>query len=171
VDTHLCDRFAEYITSGARSIHTTAQELSQIELLNTLMQTKSSPLHLFDDINQWAYKWSQENVFITQSKQRKFVLPNLQKRLDALPQFGPTDIKVELPMAKKVLHLAVFPFLDGLYSLLTDPEVMLEKNLLFHNNDPFCPPPADFGDSKFVLKDVNDGSLYCEAYNKHVINH
>ena len=73
-----------------------------------------------------------------------------------MPQFSDTLVHITLPESKKHVGITVHSFLDGLYSLLTDPEVMKDENLLFHNQDPFCPPPDDITYPTYLYKDHND---------------
>ena len=167
--TCLCDRYKKYIESKIGAGPITVQEGAQIDLLHRLMQTNSTPLHLFDDMLKWAYKWSCQSAFNDLLMQRKNVILGFQRRLDLLPKFGETVLQVQLPSSPgSLLPVTVHSFLDGLYSLLTDPEVMHDDHLLFHNNDPFSFPPDEFDDPEYLYSDVYDGSLFQEGYYEYI---
>ena len=81
--------------AGKGAIKTSPQEMAQIELLHMLKETNSTPLHLFDDIMQWAHRWSGENAFhdSNQSNSQVQVLKKFQGKIDSMPPFGETLVQ------------------------------------------------------------------------------
>jgi hypothetical protein len=71
-----------------------------------------------------------------------------------------------LPNARVKFNVIYFNFLEQLYSLLSNQTLMTLENPLFHNDDPFSPPP----EKQKELHDINDGSLYYQAYHRYVKN-
>ena len=80
-------------------------------------------------------------------------------------------MSVELPNSGAVVDITYHNFEDIVYSLLSDEALMIDDHLLFHNNDPFSPPPPlpQKGDKfPYVYHDVNDGEVYRQAYDLYV---
>jgi len=68
--------------------------------------------------------------------------------------------RIYLPGAKVEIELVLHDFLQALYSLLSDPDLMREENLLLDLDNPYGLPPDD----KSILGDINTGDRFHVLY-------
>ena len=164
----LLHRHRAQIETGHQQILMTPLVQAQVELLSQL-ERAHAPMYLAKDIWEWARKWSLRDVDFSNSCNRKTVLKNLKER------YGHKDIcepKIEttlLPALQEPATVVRFDFLEQVYSLLSDTELMKDDNLLFRDNSPFTPPPHNISPTEH-LSDINDGKLYKDAYKKYILN-
>ena len=168
-DTSLVERYIKYCDSGIGNMVSTPNYKSDVKLLK-LLKTAGCPIYLFNQIKEWAHESAVggdglEGVkWLERSEKRTAVLKDIRRRFD-LEESGPTQIEVTLPGSGEKVTLTLHDFKQQVYSLLSDPVAMSDENLLFHDDDPFKPPPP-LGRSG-TLNDVNDGSVYHDAYKVH----
>ena len=165
LDTSLCDKLARHVHSGHGTTPLSADHTSEFKLLDIC---KPFSLKLYDDIIKWAHESFHAGVdFSSKLRTRKPVLKQIETRFNMQGDY-PQVKKVFLPGCGQLVELMVHDFKDQIYSLLSDFTVMLDKNLLFHNNNPFQPPlNTTQRKGSYVYQDVNDGSVYYEAYQTH----
>ena len=61
------------------------------------------------------------------------------------------------------VNIVTHDFLEQLYSLLSDPDLMKDENLLFTDGNSFQAPSKD-KPADYILRDINDGSVYLDAF-------
>ena len=152
--------------------------LCQVDLLKRLKDL-DCPVNAYDNIMDWALKWSankqpslysSENktasVFdedsITLKKRRKTVLNQLANRF-ALDGLKPVTKTIELTdYQKNIVNIEItkFDFKEQLFCLLRDPKLMSPENLVFDGNGPGDPP--NFRNR--WMSELNHGSWYENAY-------
>jgi hypothetical protein len=124
-----------------------------VELLD-LLQTSRAPLCLHEKLFEWHRKCLEAKGSVT----RKTLIDDLSKR-HHLDRARPITVDITLPYSKSRVTLVIHDFLAQVQSLLSDPR-WEDKDFLFHNNDPTCPPPDEF----ILIADVNAGTNYRETY-------
>ena len=67
----------------------------------------------------------------------------------------PTSTKVKLPSGAEV-NIVTHDFLEQLYSLLSDPDLMKDENLLFTDGNPFQAPSKDNWQAVFSVTSMMD---------------
>ena len=92
------------------------------------------------------------------------IVRDLEKRYDLVRSCA-TVVEECLPQAKVKVQIVIHDFKEQFYSLLTDPDVMKEENLLIRLDNPFCPPETNLAET---LRDINDGQVYKKAYQIYV---
>ena len=143
-------QYAAHVQSGNGSATLTAELKSQIELL-AMLKAARAPYSLF-------WKWAQSST-------RTSVIKELCRRYN-LARMNPSTFKVKLPACGEVVELTTHDFLAQLLSLLTDPVLMRDENLLFYGDNPFVGiPPQHAGHE---MRDINDGSVFRLAHTVHV---
>ena len=91
------------------------------------------------------------------------MMKKLIKRYNHLDTF-PRVEAVLLPHCQRRVNMVYHSFTAMLYSLLSHPDLMKDENLLFHNDDPFSPPPEKFTH----IADINSGRFYRETYKQMI---
>jgi len=146
---------------------------SQVRLLH-LLNDINAPHHAFTDIWNWASSLAVMPLETRTSlhsapRQRNGVISSLSK-LYSLDKCAPATEIIELPSGHKV-KLVTHDFKAQLFSLLSDPKLMEEKNLLLRpdaNGGPFGPPNMPPFSPEYVMQDIDDGSVYRQAYIAHI---
>ena len=165
-DRSLIDKYIEYCDSGLGNMVSTAHYKTDVKLLK-LLKTAGCPIYLFNQIKEWAHESAVGGVGVEgvqwkeRSAKRAAVLADIRKRFN-MEETAPSQLEVTLPGSGERVTITLHDFKQQVYSLLSDPVAMRDENLLFHNDDPFAPPT-----SCDTLKDVNDGSVYHDAYKVH----
>ena len=164
-DASLCNKLLSHVQSGHGSIPLSTVHTSEFKLLNIC---KPYSLKLYDEIIQWVQESYLAGVdFLSKLRTRQAVLKHIEIRFN-LQGSHPQTKTVFLPGCAQHVQLMIHDFKDQLYSLLSDPTVMCDENLLFHNNNPFHPPlDTRQRNGQYVYQDVNDGSVYYDAYQAH----
>lgn len=135
----------------------------QIELLS-LLKRAQAPLYLYDEIMRWAHRStmnSNEPVFVHPPLSRATVMKNLYKSFN-LGGIKPRVVNTVLPESGTKVRVVTHCAKQSIYSLLTDPTLMTDNNLLFHGDDPTLPP---FLVEEEVLGDIHTGNVYKHAWS------
>ena len=169
VDSTSRQQFQEYCDTGKRCfLPFTSAEVSAIRLLNTLRRKKCS-LDSYDSILEWHFETTGElrrggsigdcSPYLS----RYVLLPKLMRRYN-LEALLPKEMPIRLPSSNSKANVIVQDTEAGIQSLLTDPR-RKDEDYLFHNDDPFLPPPADLN----VIGDLNTGTAFLESHKKLVV--
>ena len=152
-------------TNGTHQSDFTPEERAQIDLIEMCTQAQC-PIGFVDRINEWANKHSISGVdFTKQAATRKATIKMLHTRYNN--QGGkPNETTVFLSESKQTIKIVVHDFLQQLYSLLTDPDLMKGENLCV--KDPFAEPPPIKKNPKFEFWDVSDGGLWRQGWETYV---
>ena len=176
-DQSLLNKYAAYIESGVGHVRPSAADKLDIELLHILSKA-NCPIYLFDVIKNWARSVQVANVNLTEnsSKTRSQVIKELDKRFN-LTGSKPKEIEVILPGSNETVRVVTHDFKEQLYSLLSDPAVMRDENLLFPTDETgqqqVLTQPIPLGstaprkEGDVVYHDVTDGQAFRTAYNVH----
>ena len=176
-DQSLLNKYDAYIASGVGHATPSAADKFDIELLHILSKA-NCPIYLFDLIKSWARSVQLAKVNLTDnsSKTRSQVIKELDKRFN-LTGSKPKEIEVILPGSNETVRVVTHDFKEQLYSLLSDPAVMRDENLLFPTNETgqqqVLAAPIPLGstaprkEGDVVYQDVTDGQAFRTAYNVH----
>ncbi len=146
------------------------KEKAAVRLLKILKQAKA-PLYVYDEIVKWARKAAINGVFSDLATKK---LPTKQKILEStasrynMEGLVPITVPVHLPNANVNVNVTTFDAEAVFLSLLSDPAIFNEENLLFFNRDnPLAPPPKweDIDKSQHMLGDINTGRRYHDTYH------
>ena len=161
-DPTLCDKLVRHVQSGLGTVPVSAVHTREFKLLSIC---KPYSLKLYDEVIQWVYESKLAGVdFSKKLRTRSAILNHIETRYN-MQGSQPQSQMVFLPGCGQTVELMVHDFKDQLYSLLSDPDVMRDENLLFHNNNPFQPPlDPRKRNGQYIYQDVNDGSVYYDAY-------
>jgi hypothetical protein len=144
-----------------------AEYKTNVELLH-LLKTCNTPLYMFDKIMGWANKsrWVHNYDFLpTQIAARDKFVGSLKNQFD-YNCLEPTTCEILLPGSNSKGNLVLHDFKDCLYSLLSDPQLMDENNLLINPDDIFGSP---LNKSKHnTISDVNTGDVWRMAHKQYV---
>ncbi len=129
----------------------------EIELLDILKEY-NVPLGMYDRIMDWSRSAAlRDHDFTIIPRGRDVVVRNL-KQVFGLENIAPITSPVSLLHGDSV-QVTSFNFKEMLFSLLSDPELMQEENLLLDPTDPCSlPEKSDF------LDEINTGSVYRTAH-------
>ena len=144
---------------------------AKLELL-LMLKRWNTPLTAFPEILKWAQSLQDKRIQINGSTTRESVIKQLKERFD-LSGLDPQTTIWTLPGSGEKVKITVHDFLQCLCSLLTDPELMKEENLLIfedENGRPFGSPPSVRG-SDFILTDIHHGSVMKSGHKVHVKVH
>jgi hypothetical protein len=125
------------------------------------------PLGAYEDIMQWHFNAIRRNRHVTYVGNdcpisREKLLKKLFKRYN-MEGFVNCSCQITLPSSGAKVKIMTNSMEWCLQSLLTDPSIA-DDDYLFHNNDPFCPPPEE----SLVVGDINTGQAYYESYKKYI---
>ena len=99
-----------------------------------LLKDANAPLYMCDDFMSWAKKSAADGAFLPA---RSHQIPTRNRALkDAfarhnLTGFKPKEVDVLLPNARIKVGVTTFDVEEVIRSLLTDPDLMKDENLLF----------------------------------------
>lgn len=137
----------------------TKEEEHQIKLIEILKRLKA-PLKAFSEIMKWS-KESAEMKFRHGSAKtdRPSFMQSIIDRLKT-KSLLPKQKEFILPTSKEKVQIVYHDAAAMIASVLSDIEIVNDETLLFHNDDPFEPPP------KFIstLGDINSGRCYQKSY-------
>ena len=159
-DKTLLEMLDKYKEKGIDLEKDDPQFACQVDLLR-ILERKGVPLGCYDDIMKWSfrsavthgYKFDKEPQF------RKKIVKDLLNNTD-LKGMIPEVIEFELPNSKQKVTITTHNVRHAIYSLLNDPDLMKEENLIFREN-PFEEPIFS---NVSEYKDINDGKAYFKAY-------
>jgi hypothetical protein len=169
----LLEWYEALIASGYSQLSVPPNVIAKIQLL-VLLTKAIAPLHMYIQILKWVTSSMdagtnfRSSEFIGKAATREGLLDVLNKRYAFQAKCFPTSQAVTLRKAQVKFNAIYFNFLEQMYSLLMDNILMQSDNLLFHNDNPFSPPPKQ--DPPVLHNIKNDGSLYRNAYHKYVKN-
>jgi len=159
-------QFQQYCDTGKRSfLPFTPAEVSAIRLLDTLRRKKCS-LDSYDSILEWHFatngelRWGGAIGDCLPYLSRYVLLPKLMRRYN-LEALVPKEMHIRLPSSNSKANVIVHDTEASIQSLLTNPR-RKDEDYLFHNDDPFSPPPADLN----VIRDLNTGTAFLETHKK-----
>jgi hypothetical protein len=177
-DFTILKQYNSYINSGFgqnESISDINDDMN-VRLLHLLMQA-NTPLNLFTKIKEWAHIAASNGIdFSDKSNIRTSRLVCIKKFETKMNLDGgkPTQIEVTLRGTHQTVNVTVHDFQQQVYSLFSDPTVMMDENLIFPDNlgnavGPFG-EPLHWKDMKPSdnLIDVIDGQAYHDAWHTHV---
>ena len=173
-DNHNSDRVVPDISTYAEMNPLLS---SEVELMNICRQLKS-PLNGFKLIWEWAMKCQQKNGFdfarLSTCRTRDTVLNEVRKhaRVTEKDQFDRKILKW-LP-SEKAVEVLIRPFKKALFSLLTNKELVVQKNLsLPDSRNPYSydnHPPVD------IISELHHGTWWsrtwatrCEETRKEIL--
>ena len=102
--------------------------------LMALLQKSNAPLNLHDKIIAWA-KLHFPCAIAANLASRKTMISFLYQRYN-LGQLSPVEVSTHLPYTNKTVGVVRTDPVACVYSLLTNPALMKESQLLFDVNDP-----------------------------------
>ena len=159
---HLNKLYLENLPKGFASDYLIGFNLTEI------LNKANSPLYLYDEIMTWAsksfnqyqYRFPESGPSSSRCKLKDFAFKSTSSNsLHPKSQFiniGPQrDVPVEV---------VKFDTIGMIHSLLSDPDLMKDENLLFTGDDPY-PKFNENGDlpNPSVLKDINSGIWFKKA--------
>ena len=132
-----------------------------------LLQKMKVPLYAFDSIFEWAHESATKHAydFRKKPKKRKKFLKDLSGKL-GIHQKQPVTKSITLPNTNVETQLTVVSIREAIYSLLSDPALMSEENLLFHGDSPLQPPPNPDDSTNHLYNDINSGTVFYQAWEK-----
>ena len=142
-------------------------ELKVHTQLVTLMQANNIPFQMFPKFMKWRQDAEdmEGSLNFQAGNSRESVLKELKTRYGLNDK--PTTTTYTLPHSQQKVQITTHDFTEQLYSLLTDPELMKDENLLFCDDDVFG-VPSESKSPDFMMNDVIDGSVYQMAHKIHV---
>jgi hypothetical protein len=142
----------------------TPADLAETKLLK-LLDDAHSPHFLYQDVLNWAKESSKlQYDFRPQRTTRMAQIKHIEK-LAKLQYCRPETVQLTLPGDEKVIPVTRFPFINMLYSLLSDPNLVSDlSNLDVNPQNPFGKYESEGG----YLTTVNSGAWYQKAYKNLV---
>ena len=144
-----------------------AEYKTNVDLLH-ILKTCNTPLYMFDKIMGWACKarWVHKFEFTsTQIAAREKVIVSLKQQFD-YNCLEPNNCSIVLPGSGSTINLVLHDFKDCFYSLLSDPQLMDENNLLLNPDDIFGLPPSKV--QQKIISDVNTGDVWRLGHKQYV---
>ncbi len=142
----------------------TNSDFMETKLLK-ILNDAHAPHFLYQDLLNWAKEAKQSNYdFLPQRYTRKAQILHIEK-WQKLQHCRPETIQLTLPGDGKVIPVTRFPFVNMLYTLLSDPVIMSDfSNLDVNPDNPF----GKYESPGNYLSTVNSGSWYDKAYKNLV---
>ena len=166
VVTKLLQIHTDHQKSGHGKIKFSSVQQAQIELI-TLLHNAHAPLYLIKSIWEWARQCILRDVDFSQPCSRKKIVKDLKERYGQTGICSPQCKSTILPNVQQPATVVKFDFLEQMYSLLSDDELMHDDNLLFRGDSPLNPPPEKISPREH-LHDIDDGTLYRNAHKSLV---
>ena len=165
----LLEEFREYTAYAKRHfVPFSKDERTAIKCMATLRKTRAS-LGTYNSVMEWhlkANKVLKPHEKLGDTKQhitRDRLFASLKRRYNIKKDYYGQVKRVTLPSSKATVNIVCNDAGAMLRSLLTDPRIS-KKDYLFHDDDPFAPPPADLG----YIRDLNTGLSYLETYKQRI---
>lgn len=153
----------------------TQHEMTAIELMRALRQTKAS-LATYEAIMEWHFRacgkvrrhevvsshpdYVSRRVLLRRLKERYNMVHRDKKVEEETPKYNFIK-EITLPSSRAKAKIVTNDTKACIQSLLTDPRIR-DEDYLFHNDDPFCPPPDEIEQ----IGDLNTGIAYTTTYDK-----
>jgi hypothetical protein len=164
VDPSLFQSELNHKKHGYSKLALTEVDKIDIKILS-LMRKHKIALNAFDELGDLVAAGSSVGY---RRRPREKVLKRLKNHCN-LQNVDPVQKLVKLPHSNFDIKVTTHNFLAALGSLLQDEFIMREEHLLFHeaeDGSPFGTPPEQ-ADVE-IMRDVNDGSVFRDAYRVHV---
>ena len=156
-ENNILDNFKGYCRHARHNyVDLKPEFVAGIQLWDILDRHSGSIGDLYDQI----YNWHLSNLDASTRVTRDALMKRMTTRYN-LKGVNPNQTRVELPASKARVDLTWHNFQAQLVDLLVDPRIK-ETDYLFHDNNPFSPPPAEFES----VNDINTGLSYRETYNQ-----
>ena len=167
-DLSVKDGFDKYLLVNKFKGDFTEEQVSAIHLIRRLRQNRV-PLKMYEDVMEWHFDANRRELGKDFKGDctivgRKALMKYLMMRYN---MWGRMNIiqTITLPSCRAKAKIVTNDTKWCIESLLTDPRIT-DSYYLFHNDDPFSPPPGD--DDCGVIGDVNTGKAYKESYKKYI---
>jgi len=129
--------------------------------LISILDRNGAHLSAFHDVMKWAQEATMRKFpFLANPPHRGTVITNFTKRA-CTSGLEPVISHLKLPVSGKVARIVYFDAKAVIASLLTSAQLHKDENYLFHNDDPFAPPPAT---PDREIGDINTGRCYAASY-------
>ncbi len=163
---HLLNLHKDHEVKGYGCVPITPDFEAKLDLLNILSKP-GVPKGLFDKVWNWAKLASHRKVSFDDGTTRDSLIKSLYQRYDMSRSIPKTDT-LKLPSCGRLVKVVVHDFIEQLYSLLSDKDLMRPENLIFgHEDSPFQAPPSR-RTNNYTISDIDDGTLYRKAYRQFV---
>jgi Plavaka transposase len=141
-DETLLQEYEEYILERARNDvdSYTTNEKVQVDLLRVLKELKA-PLKTFKEVLDWASRAASAGYNFTRAQPSRATVLNRLYQRQNMKHLLPQTKKLQLPHCKKTIDVIYFDAKAVFASMLACPLLNKDENFMFHNNDPFSPPP------------------------------
>lgn len=138
----------------------TPSDFAETKLLK-ILDDAHSPHFLYQDVLNWAKESSKLQYDFRPMRTTRTAQIKHIERLAKLQYCRPESVQLTLPGDAKVIPVTRFPFINMLYSLLSDPNLVSDlSNLDVNTQNPFGKYESDGG----YLSTVNSGAWYHKAY-------
>ena len=138
----------------------TSSDYVETKLLK-ILDDAHSPHFLYQDILNWAKESSKHQYDFRPQRTTRIAQIKHIERLAKLQYCRPESVQLTLPGDDKVIPVTRFPFVNMLYSMLSDPNLVLDlSNLDVNPQNPFGKYESEGG----YLSTVNSGAWYQKAY-------
>jgi len=155
--TEIKCKFYKYTEHACKNFCSlTAEHTAGIKLLALLSEARA-PLHLYNQL----YHWHLENTEAVKFLNQETLVEYLTKRYNLVDSRPLLTETIHLPHSHARVNLVYHQFKDQVVSLLTDGRIT-DDDYLFHNDNPFEPPPEVWTH----VSDINTGLAYRETYKK-----
>jgi hypothetical protein len=166
-DNTMRKSFQEYVLKQVCALQFTTTEVSAIQLLAKLRQTKA-PMNTYDSVMHWHLS-TVGKIHETQSVRdssdfisRDKIFNRLRERYKYTESYHQVA-KITLPHSKAKAQIVWNDAREVITSLLTDPRITDDDYLFFEDN-PLAPPPERLN----FIEDVNTGRAYVKTYKKYI---
>jgi hypothetical protein len=141
VEYTLINMYKDHCNRGIEQLPFSEEMKTRIELLHILKEGRV-PHYLYQNIWKWAQSAVDWKVPFHDAGTRESLMYryNLDDTL-------PITTAITLPGSGETVDITIHEFLPQLYSLLTDPTLMHDDNLLFWDDNPFGKPVPRRGGS------------------------
>ena len=125
-----------------------------------ILQKARCPLYVFDQIQKWSRKTIQKDKHYFEGRlpTRASVLKTLDEQYNS-KGYKPTVHSVGMPSGKTI-EIVIHDLDSAIFSLLNDPDLMKEENLLLDLDTPWKQLEHDDDE----ISDLHTGSLYKEGW-------
>ena len=147
---------------GYQTTYTQSKQ-TEIYLLKLLTEIEA-PLYAFQEIMKWARKaYTQGYQFLPRQKSYRTQIDKLEIWM-GMDNQRPEEVEVSLPgtTADESIKVTRFDFRTQLFSLLDDPVLNREENLVINPEDPF----QKYRDPDGLLRECLSGSWYNHAWDE-----
>ena len=134
-------------------------------LLLFILKKAKAPLYLFDEIINWTKKVYTEcpSFFKNSNVSREKTISDLEYRYN-LFGYRPKTETVTLP-SSNITDIVTHDVEYALHSLLSDPDLMQDENLLINSKKPW--EPLEYNG---CFGDLHTGSLYRDGWKQYCTN-